>query len=86
MFCLFKAFVRIENITVITFSCFVFLFFCRYVESADTLGRETNIDLNKYEVADNVDLETVLMEYESYYYIKFNRYPKIAKKLSAGNH
>ena len=56
----------------------------RYVESADCLGRETNIDLNKYEVADNVDLETVLMEYESYYYIKFNRYPKIAKKLTNG--
>ena len=54
----------------------------RYVESSQTLGRETNIDLNRYEVCDNVDLETVLMEYESYYYIKFSRYPKITKKLT----
>ena len=54
----------------------------RYVESAQTLGKETNIDLNKYEVCDNVDLSTVLMEYESYYYIKFARYPKITKKLT----
>lgn len=53
-----------------------------YIESSQTLGRETNIDLNRYEVCDNVDLDTVLMEYESYYYIKFARYPKITKKLS----
>ena len=54
----------------------------RYVESAQSLGKETNIDLSKYEVADNVDLETVLMEYESYYFIKFSKYPKIAKRLN----
>ena len=60
----------------------MFFLFRRYVESSQALGRETNIDLNRYEVADNVDLETVLMEYESYYYIKFSKYPKIAKKLS----
>lgn len=52
------------------------------MDSAQSLSRETNIDLNKYEVCDNVDLETVLMEYESYYYIKFSRYPKITKKLT----
>ena len=56
--------------------------YARYVESAQSLSRETNIDLNRYEVCDNVDLETVLMEYESFYYIKFARYPKITKKLS----
>lgn len=58
--------------------------FFRYVEAAGALGRETNIDLSKYEVADNVDLETVLMEYESYYFIKFSKYPKIVKKLQGG--
>ncbi|KAK2193721.1 hypothetical protein NP493_7g01027 [Ridgeia piscesae] len=52
-----------------------------YIESAQTLSRETSIDLNRYEVCDNVDLPTVLMEYESYYYIKFSKYPKITKKL-----
>ena len=53
-----------------------------YVESSQTLGRETNIDLNRYEVCYNVDLDTVLMEYESFYFIKFQRYPKITKKLT----
>lgn len=53
----------------------------RYVDSAQSLARETNIDLSKYEVCDNIDLETILMEYESYYYVKFSKYPKITKKL-----
>ena len=62
-------------------------FFCRYVEAAQALGRETNLDVNKYEVCDNIDLETIIMEYESYYYVKFAKYPKITKKLtSSGKH
>ncbi|XP_011412869.2 katanin p60 ATPase-containing subunit A-like 2 isoform X12 [Magallana gigas] len=59
-----------------------------YVDSAQSLARETNIDLSKYEVCDNIDLETIIMEYESYYYVKFSKYPKITKKLgpqSAGD-
>ncbi|KAK3098604.1 hypothetical protein FSP39_021166 [Pinctada imbricata] len=52
-----------------------------YVDSAQSLAKETNIDLSRYEVCDNIDLETILMEYESYYYVKFSKYPKITKKL-----
>lgn len=54
----------------------------RYVESAQCLSRETNLDLNKFEVCDNVSLETVLMEYIAYYRVKFNKDPKITKKLA----
>ena len=39
--------------------------------------------MDNYEVADNVDLETVLMDYESFYVLKFNRKPKITKKLTS---
>lgn len=53
----------------------------RYVESAQTLERETNLKLSRFEVCDNVNLETVLMEYEAYYHVKFNKYPKVTKKL-----
>ncbi|XP_059165954.1 katanin p60 ATPase-containing subunit A-like 2 isoform X2 [Physella acuta] len=52
-----------------------------YLDSASNLSRETNIDIRRYEVCDNIDLETILMEYESYYYVKFAKYPKITKKL-----
>ncbi|ESP05481.1 hypothetical protein LOTGIDRAFT_208512 [Lottia gigantea] len=53
-----------------------------YRDSAQTLSKETNIDMSKYEVCDNIDLDTILMEYESYYYVKFNRHPKITKRLT----
>ncbi|XP_072166686.1 katanin p60 ATPase-containing subunit A-like 2 [Diadema setosum] len=54
-----------------------------YSESAKALEAESNLCFNKFEVCDNVDLETILMEYESYYYVKFQKYPKVTKKLSA---
>ena len=33
-----------------------------------------------FEVADNIDLETILQEFESYYYVKFQRNPRIIRK------
>ncbi|CAM9808365.1 katanin p60 ATPase-containing subunit A-like 2 isoform X1 [Lampetra fluviatilis] len=52
-----------------------------YMSTASALEQETNTSLRRYEVCDNVDLETIMMEYESYYYVKFQKYPKITKKL-----
>ncbi|XP_053557060.1 katanin p60 ATPase-containing subunit A-like 2 [Bombina bombina] len=51
-----------------------------YMDSANALEQETKLGLGRYEVCDNIDLETILMEYESYYYIKFQKYPKVTKK------
>ncbi|XP_051785758.1 katanin p60 ATPase-containing subunit A-like 2 isoform X2 [Erpetoichthys calabaricus] len=53
-----------------------------YLDAANALEQETNLDLRRYEVCDNIDLETVLMEYESYYYVKFQKYPKLTKKCA----
>lgn len=54
----------------------------KYAETARAFERETNLDLRKFDVCDNIDLETVLQEYESYYYVRFNKYPKITKKVT----
>ncbi|KAM8961000.1 katanin p60 ATPase-containing subunit A-like 2 isoform 3-T3 [Pelodytes ibericus] len=51
-----------------------------YVDSANALEHETKLGLRRFEVCDNIDLETILMEYESYYYIKFQKYPKVTKR------
>ncbi|XP_074808426.1 katanin p60 ATPase-containing subunit A-like 2 isoform X2 [Natator depressus] len=51
-----------------------------YVDAANALEQETKLALRRFEVCDNIDLETILMEYESYYYVKFQKYPKITKK------
>nr|XP_020662192.1 katanin p60 ATPase-containing subunit A-like 2 isoform X3 [Pogona vitticeps] len=53
-----------------------------YVDAANALEQETKLGLRRFEVCDNIDLETILMEYESYYYVKFQKYPKITKKAS----
>uniref|UniRef100_A0A8B9F5Y7 Katanin p60 ATPase-containing subunit A-like 2 n=1 Tax=Amazona collaria TaxID=241587 RepID=A0A8B9F5Y7_9PSIT len=53
----------------------------RYGDAAYALEQETKLSLRGFEVCDNVDLETILMEYESYYFVKFQKYPKITKKV-----
>uniref|UniRef100_A0A6Q2ZH05 Katanin p60 ATPase-containing subunit A-like 2 n=1 Tax=Esox lucius TaxID=8010 RepID=A0A6Q2ZH05_ESOLU len=52
-----------------------------YMDAACALEQETSVALRQFEVCDNIDLDTVLMEYESYYFIKFQRYPKLTKKV-----
>lgn len=51
-----------------------------YVDSAHALEKEGGAGLVKYEVCDNIDLPTILQEFESYHLVKFNRGPKIIKK------
>ncbi|XP_032741589.1 katanin p60 ATPase-containing subunit A-like 2 [Rattus rattus] len=53
-----------------------------YMDAANALEEETKLGLRRFEVCDNVDLETILMEYESYYFVKFQKYPKVVKKAS----
>ncbi|NXV16008.1 KATL2 protein, partial [Cepphus grylle] len=52
-----------------------------YVDAANALEQETKLSLRGFEVCDNIDLETILMEYENYYFVKFQKYPKITKKV-----
>jgi len=56
-------------------------FLHRYMDSAKALEKDSSFGLCHFDVCDNVDLDTVLMEYESYYFIKFQKYPKLTKKL-----
>lgn len=56
--------------------------FCSYVAAAVALDQETNGSMRKFEVCDNVDLEMVLMEYESYHHVKFQKYPKLTRRTA----
>ncbi|CAN9504855.1 unnamed protein product [Ophioblennius macclurei] len=51
-----------------------------YTAAALALDQETNGSLRRFEVCDNIDLEMVLMEYESYHYVKFHKYPKLVRR------
>ncbi|XP_072227568.1 katanin p60 ATPase-containing subunit A-like 2 [Leuresthes tenuis] len=53
-----------------------------YVAAAVALDQETNGGLRRFEVCDNIDLEMVLMEYESYQYVKFQKCPKLIRRTA----
>ncbi|XP_053704580.1 katanin p60 ATPase-containing subunit A-like 2 [Synchiropus splendidus] len=53
-----------------------------YVAAALALDQEMNEGVRRFEVCDNIDLEMVLMEYESYHYIKFQKYPKLIRRTA----
>ena len=44
------------------------------------LSKEAGPALGQWTVCDNIDLATVLQEYEAYCYVKFKKFPKIAKR------
>ena len=55
-----------------------------YYETSDKLVDETNLDIDKYETADNIDLYMIVREYEEYFYMKFGKTPKFVNKISEG--
>jgi katanin p60 ATPase-containing subunit A1 len=52
-----------------------------YVETAERLQQECGGVINRFATADNVDLSIVLMDYEAYYEMRFDRKPKLIRKL-----
>lgn len=53
-----------------------------YLESVRQIERETNLSLDRVDVADNVDLATILTEYEDFYEMRFGRKPKLTRKVA----
>lgn len=53
-----------------------------YVAAAVALDQEINGGVSRFEVSDNIDLEMVLREYESYHYVKFQKYPKLIRRIA----
>ncbi|XP_075885197.1 katanin p60 ATPase-containing subunit A-like 2 isoform X2 [Nelusetta ayraudi] len=58
---------------------------CGYVAAAVALDQETGGSLRRFQACDNVDLEVVLCEYESYHYCKHSKYPKFIRKATEGS-
>ncbi|KAF4532995.1 hypothetical protein B566_EDAN000684, partial [Ephemera danica] len=49
-----------------------------YFETAESLKNEANISPN-YCVCDNIDLHTLVQEFENYHYMKYQKYPKFCR-------
>jgi len=55
-----------------------------YIEAAERLQSEAGQIINKFDVADNVDLGLILSDYESYYEMRFDKKPKLVRKAREG--
>ena len=53
-----------------------------YVDSAERLQSEAGQSLSKYDVADNIDLLSIVHQWEDYHTFKFGKPPKIIRRTS----
>lgn len=51
-----------------------------YVDTVRQIQTETNVSLEKLDAADNVDLTSIVTEYEDFYEMRFGRKPKLTRK------
>lgn len=57
---------------------------CCLHDAADALASEAQLS-NQYELCDNVDLDMILLDYNGYYYTRFDKYPKIVRRINQNN-
>ncbi|KAK3910556.1 Putative homeodomain transcription factor [Frankliniella fusca] len=50
-----------------------------YLDSARHIAKESGLG-DQYEMCDNIDLPTIVKEFEDYYYVRFQKHPKLCKK------
>ena len=51
------------------------------IESVTKIEQESNISLEKWDTADNIDLFMIFLDYEQYYEARFQKVPKVVKKM-----
>jgi katanin p60 ATPase-containing subunit A1 len=52
-----------------------------YLASLERLENESHVSLSNVDAADNIDLMTILQEFETYYQFKYGKMPKLTRKL-----
>eukprot|EP00408_Alexandrium_pacificum_P033515 CAMPEP_0171272436 /NCGR_PEP_ID=MMETSP0790-20130122/61759_1 /TAXON_ID=2925 /ORGANISM="Alexandrium catenella, Strain OF101" /LENGTH=158 /DNA_ID=CAMNT_0011741375 /DNA_START=45 /DNA_END=518 /DNA_ORIENTATION=- len=77
-----KAVEKKRNIIVL---CARFFQDLGYIDTVQQIQADTKISLDKIDAADNVDLQTILTEYEDFYEMRFGRKPKITRKLESSD-
>ena len=53
--------------------------------AAEALQKEAGLVMNRFEVADNMDMTLIMNDFESYYEMRFDRKPKLVRKLKEGD-
>lgn len=66
------------------FYLFILLLSFRYIQAANVLDSEAMFNVKEYAVCDNIHLDSILQDYESYYFLKYQKLPQIMKKVPEG--
>lgn len=53
-----------------------------YIQAANVLKSESRFPVEDYAVCDNISLELILQDFESYYFLKYQKLPQMTKKLT----
>merc|ERR550537_434504 len=69
---------RKRNVVVL---CQRFLLDYGYVNAVSTLANESNVSLEQMDAADNIDLGSIVQDFEEYYEMKFGRRPRLVRKV-----
>jgi katanin p60 ATPase-containing subunit A1 len=56
-----------------------------YLNTAEQLQQEAGVSMSKFDAADNVDLSSIVQEFENYYEIKFGKKPKLVRRIGDGD-
>ena len=65
---------RRKNILILIYRHLINVGYC---ESAIKLLEESNLGLDKYDIADNIDLNMIIIDYENYFEQRFSKKPKL---------
>lgn len=60
--------------------CWITYCISRYTETYQQFNLESKLPKD-LQICDNIELNHILQEYETYYFIRFQKYPKISKKI-----
>lgn len=52
------------------------------LQTSEALKNESRFSVDEYSVCDNIDLESILQDFESYHFLKYQKLPQIVKKVS----
>eukprot|EP00392_Amoebophrya_sp_AT5.2_P011963 g12053.t1 len=53
-----------------------------YLSAAAAVGKDTNLSLDSLNTADNMDLDVIFQEFESFYEMKFGKKPKLCSNVA----
>lgn len=52
-----------------------------YIDAVTKIEAESNLSLEKWDTADNIDLYLVITEFELFHEMKFGKFPKMTRKV-----